>query len=113
MIRKICDRLVWWIASLCAAMMCAGFLGLSGLIVQRSLLALGHELLWTTLSRLIFPALGTLILISTAMIIAGPFSVGVALCEGWYRRGRSGTGWVMVLLSVFNGMPPIVLGIFG
>lgn len=56
---------------------------------------------------------GTLILITTALVVCTPVALGVALLCGVYGRHSRWRDRFMVLLYLLNGVPSILFGILG
>jgi phosphate transport system permease protein len=56
---------------------------------------------------------GTLILISTALLVSTPFALGLALVHGVYLRYHPHRERLTLILYLLNGVPSILFGLFG
>jgi len=56
---------------------------------------------------------GTLILISTALVVSLPAGTGLALLHGVYLRSARARERLWMLLALLNGTPAILFGLFG
>ena len=57
--------------------------------------------------------MGTFILLVTALIVTVPLATGLALVHGVYLKKEKAKERLWLLLSVLNGVPSILLGLFG
>lgn len=57
--------------------------------------------------------MGTLILLVTALFVSVPLATGLALVHGVYLKKERARERLWLLLSVLNGVPSILLGLFG
>lgn len=57
--------------------------------------------------------LGTLILLATALVVSIPLATGLALVHGVYLKNNQAKERLWLFLSVLNGVPSILLGLFG
>ena len=109
-------------------MACAGcalaavglLLGLVGVIAARAFPALSWSFLAEASTEagasggIRYHALGTLILMASALVVTVPLAVGLALVHGVYLRGRERARRRLgLVLHVLNGVPSILFGIFG
>ena len=62
---------------------------------------------------ILYPLLGTLLLVLVAALTAGPWALGGALYLGHIARGTRRAAVLRQLLLVLNGIPSIVFGIAG
>ena len=62
---------------------------------------------------ILYQLLGTLILITTAVVVCAPFAVGIALVHGVYLRDHPIKKQLTLLLYLMNGVPSILFGILG
>ncbi len=118
--RKLINLLLPVLAGLCALISGAVLLSIVAAILFRGLPALSWHFL-TEQIRLVgaeggifFNLVGTLILIGTALVIAAPTALALALTHsvyltGWPRLRRS----LEMFLHVLNGVPSILFGLFG
>jgi phosphate transport system permease protein len=116
--RRIFDRLFRLVTGLCAL----GTLGLLGAIafalLARGLPALGWHPGGSAVGALpgsggiLYPLLGSLLLVATALIIATPLATALALLETVYLGGRARRA-LRTGLYVANAVPSILFGIFG
>ncbi len=56
---------------------------------------------------------GTLILLATALAVSAPVAVGLGLVHGVYLKNERAKERLWLLLSVLNGVPSILFGLFG
>ena len=56
---------------------------------------------------------GTLILLVTALLVSAPLATGLALVHGVYLRSERAKERLWLLLSLLNGVPSILFGLFG
>lgn len=56
---------------------------------------------------------GTLILLATALLVSAPVATGLALVHGVYLKNERAKERLWLLLSVLNGVPSILFGLFG
>jgi len=117
--RKFISHLIRSVAGLCALVAC-GILGLIvGAIIQRGWPAMS----WTFLTEQIrlvgaaggifYNVVGTVILTTTALAVSVPVAVSLALVLEVYLRHSRHRGRLALTLTVLNGMPSILFGIFG
>ncbi|MDQ3198327.1 MAG: phosphate ABC transporter permease PstA [Verrucomicrobiota bacterium] len=107
------------LCGLCTLVACALFLGLVFVIAQRGLPALS----WTFITEQIrqvgaeggifYNLVGTLILITAALLVSAPIAVGLALTHTVYLRNAAAKSRLGLFLYTLNGIPSIVFGIFG
>jgi phosphate transport system permease protein len=107
------------VCAACALLACGLLLGVIFVIAQRGLPALS----WTFFTEQIrqvgsaggifYNLIGTVILITTAGLICAPIATGLALTQAVYLRSPSARGRLGLFLYTLNGIPSIVLGIFG
>jgi len=103
----------------CALLSCGVLLLIVGAIFFRGLPAISWNF-FTEQIRLVGAAggifynlVGTLILISTALVVCTPVALGVGLLCGVYGRHSRWRERFMVLLHLLNGVPSILFGILG
>jgi phosphate transport system permease protein len=118
--RKALDRALWLACLGCALLAVGLLLGLVAVIADRALPALSWSFLGKAAAQagaaggIRYHVLGTLILMATALAVTVPLSVGLALVQGVYLRGRArGRRRLGLLLHVLNGVPSILFGVFG
>jgi phosphate transport system permease protein len=116
--RRWLDRAFWLAAGGCAALAVALMVGIAALLVSRALPALSWELV-TRASReagagggLVYQLAGTLILVATALAVAAPPAVGLALL-GTVYLGPGARRALRLGLFGWNGVPSIVFGLYG
>ena len=117
--RKALDLALAGFAALAAFVAIGILVGLVAVIAQRG----APAVTWTFLTeqiRLVGAAggifwnvVGTLILLVTALAVCLPLAVAVALTERVWLRGARARRLVRTALYTLNGVPTIVLGIFG
>jgi phosphate transport system permease protein len=117
--RKLLDFVFAGVVALCGFIAVSLFAGLLVLLIERgspairwaffteSMRAAGAEggVLWNIT--------GTLILLATALLACAPTGVALALLEQVWLRGTRARRLLRTALYTLNGMPTIVLGIFG
>ena len=118
--RKLTNVLLPLVAGLCALVSAAVLLSIVAAIGFRGLPALSWHFL-TEQIRLVgaeggifFNLVGTLILLGTALGVAAPSALGLALTHsvyltGWPRMRRG----LEMFLHILNGVPSILFGLFG
>ncbi len=117
--RRVSNFLFPALCGLCTLLACAVFLGLVFVIAQRGLPALS----WTFITEQIrqvgaeggifYNLVGTLILITAALLVSAPIAVGLALTHTVYLRNATAKSRLGLFLYTLNGIPSIVFGIFG
>ncbi len=117
--RRVSNFLFPALCGLCILLACAVFLGLVFVIAQRGLPALS----WTFITEQIrqvgaeggifYNLVGTLILITAALLVSAPIAVGLALTHAVYLRNAAAKSRLGLFLYTLNGIPSIVFGIFG
>ena len=116
-------RLVSWLLALAvgvASLLVALVLGaLVWIVVGRGASAVSWDFLTTGIEQagaaggILYPLLGTLLLVLVAALVATPWALGSALYIGHIARGTRRAGTLRQLLLVLNGIPAIVFGIVG
>ncbi len=117
--RRVSNFLFPALGGLCTLLACAVFLGLVFVIAQRGLPAMS----WTFITEQIrqvgaeggifYNLVGTLILITAALLVSAPVAVGLALTHTVYLRNAAAKSRLGLFLYTLNGIPSIVFGIFG
>ena len=117
--RRALDRLFTLGAGLCAALAVGVMALIAAAIVWRG----GAVLSWQFLTEQIrlvgasggvfFNIVGTIILAGTALLVSTPIATGVALVQGVYLRNDCARERIRLLLSLLNGVPSILFGLFG
>jgi phosphate transport system permease protein len=117
--RKLIDFAVAAVTGLCVLIAVGILCGLVGVIVQRGWPAVSWGFL-TEQIRLVgasggifWNLVGTIILLLTALIACVPMALGLALTERVWLRSPRARRALRTVLYTFNGVPSIVLGIFG
>ena len=117
--RKLKNNVFVAVTGACALLSCSVLLLIVGVIFFRGLPAISWNF-FTEQIRLVGAAggifynlVGTLILISTALVVCTPVALGVGLLCGVYGRHSRWRERFMVLLYLFNGVPSILFGILG
>ena len=105
--------------ALCALIACGVLALIIGAILFRGLPSVSWQFL-TEQMRLVgadggifHNVVGTLILITTALIVSAPVAVGIALVHGVYLRHEAGKRRLLLLLYLLNGVPSLLFGLFG
>ncbi len=60
-----------------------------------------------------FNLVGTLILITTAMLVSSPLAISIALLQRVYLKSALARRRVLLLLYLLNGVPSLLFGLFG
>jgi len=117
--RRLTNTLVPVALAACAFVACGVVLLLVGAIVFRGFPALNWRF-FTEQIRLVgaeggifYNLVGTAILITTALLVAAPIALGVALVHSVYLRREVTRRRLMLALYVLNGVPSILFGILG
>ncbi len=117
--RRTLDRLFTVGATACAALAISVILLIVAGLIWRGGSALSWQFL-TEQIRLVGAAggifyniVGTLILVTTALLVSVLMAVGIALVHGVYLRSEVARERLRLLLSVLNGVPSILFGLFG
>ncbi|MDQ6861399.1 MAG: ABC transporter permease subunit [Verrucomicrobiota bacterium] len=117
--RRASNLLFQALCGLCALLACALLVGLVFVIAQRGIPALSWSFFTEQIRQvgsaggIFYNLIGTLILISAALVLCAPFATALALTESVYLRGRSAKSLLGLFLYTLNGIPSIVFGIFG
>ncbi len=117
--RRASDRLFAALCGSCAVIACAVLLGLVFVIAQRGLPAMSWRFLTEQIRQvgaqggIFYNLIGTLILLTAALIITAPIATGLALVHAVYLRRESAQRRLGLFLYTLNGIPSIVFGIFG
>ncbi len=117
--RRASNLLFQALCGLCALLACALLVGLVFVIAQRGIPALSWSFFTEQIRQvgsaggIFYNLIGTLILISAALVLCAPFATALALTEAVYLRGRSTKSLLGLFLYTLNGIPSIVFGIFG
>lgn len=117
--RRTLDRLFVLGTGLCAALAVGVIALIVTAIVQRG----GSAVSWHFLTEQIrlvgaaggvfYNIVGTLILLATALLVSAPIATGLALVHGVYLKNERAKERLWLLLSVLNGVPSILFGLFG
>ncbi|MGD2116043.1 MAG: ABC transporter permease subunit [Acidobacteriota bacterium] len=116
--RRPTEVLFWTGAGLCALAACAVLAGIVGAIVARGLPALSWSFLVQDAREagaaggILYQLAGTVILIVTALAVAAPPAVALALLRTVYLAER-GARRLRLALYAWNGVPSVVFGVFG
>ena len=105
--------------ALCALIACGVLALIIGAILFRGLPSVSWQFL-TEQMRLVgadggifHNVVGTLILITTALVVSAPVAVGIALVHGVYLRHEAWKRRLLLLLYLLNGVPSLLFGLFG
>lgn len=117
--RKFVDIAFPVLSGICAAAACSVLALIAGAILFRGLPAMSWQF-FTEQIRLVGAAggifynlVGTLILITTALIVSAPIALAISLFEAVYFKNNPMRRYLALLLYTLNGVPSIVFGIFG
>jgi phosphate transport system permease protein len=117
--RRWFDRLFLLGAALCATLALSIIALIVIAIVWRGGGAVSWEFLTGAMQRVgaaggvFYNILGTLILLATALAVSAPIAVGLGLVHGVYLSSERAKERLWLLLSVLNGVPSILFGLFG
>jgi phosphate transport system permease protein len=117
--RRGLDRILTWTLSLCALGVFGVMFGLIVVLIVRGAPALSWEFLSTPMKEagaaggIFYNIVGTLILVTTALILCAPLATGLALVLGVYLKHSGWQRRCWLLLAIWNGMPSILFGLFG
>lgn len=117
--RRSLDRLFFVATGLCAVIAVGVIALIVGAIVWRG----GGAVSWQFLTEQIrlvgasggvfYNIVGSLILLATALAVSAPVAVGLGLVHGVYLQNERAKERLWLLLSVLNGVPSILFGLFG
>ncbi len=113
------DRLFILCTALCAALPVVIIVFIIGVIAWRGGGALSWEFLTDQIRSagadggIFYNIAGTLILLMTAFLVSVPIATGLALVHGVYLKNERTKERLWLLLSVLNGVPSILFGLFG
>jgi phosphate transport system permease protein len=117
--RRWIDRLFSAGAYLCGALALSIILLVGGAVVWRGAGAISWQFLTEQIKLVgadggvFYNVIGTLILLITALVVSAPIAVGLGLMHGVYLRSIRAKERLWMLLSVMNGVPSILFGLFG
>lgn len=117
--RRAFNRIFPALCGCCAALACAVLIGLVFVIAQRGIPALSWEFFTEQIRQvgasggIFYNLIGTLILISAALLISAPLATSFALTHAVYLRSAPAKSRLGLFLYTLNGIPSIVFGIFG
>ena len=117
--RKWLDRAFYALTASCCLAACMILVGVVATILARALPVMSWHLLTEEMAEggvsggLLYQVLGTLILMASALAISGVLAVALALTTATYLEGSRYQRWLKLWLYAINGVPSIVLGIFG
>jgi phosphate transport system permease protein len=117
--RRWLDRAFWLACALCAAGVGVLLAGIAGAILWRGLPVLRPGFLTAASSEagasggVRDEIVGTLILITTALLVSAPLATGVALVHSVYLRSLPARRRLLVALYTANALPSILFGIAG
>ena len=119
LLRKTVDIVIAVLVCIAALIVVSILVGLVGVIAWRGAPALNWSFL-TEQIRLVGAAggifwnlIGTIVLIGSALLICTPLAVALALLERVWLTASGGRRALRSFLYTLNGVPTIVLGIFG
>lgn len=118
--RRFTNSLVAILTGLCALLSAAALFSIVAAILFKGLPALSWRFLTEQIKLvgadggIFYNLIGTFILISTALATAAPLAVAISLTHGVYLHRKSRIRRCLELfLHVLNGVPSILLGLFG
>ncbi len=107
------------LCGLCALIACGLLFGLVLVIAQRGVPALSWSFITEQIRQvgaeggIFYNLVGTIILLGTTILICAPIAIGLALTHSVYLKGAAAKSRLGLFLYTLNGIPSIVLGIFG
>lgn len=116
---RLLDRLFRAVTGACAFGACALFLGIAGTILVKGLPAVDWRFLLQGPGEqfgsggIVYQALGTLVLVATALAISVPLAMGLSLIQTIYLDSVRAKRRLRLALYTANGVPSILFGIFG
>ncbi len=117
--RRTLDWIFRLATTLCALIACGVLVLIVAAILLRGLPSVSWQFL-TEHIRLVgadggifHNVVGTLILITTALIVSAPVAVGIALVHGVYLLHEAWRRRLLLLLYLLNGVPSLLFGLFG
>ncbi len=117
--RRVVDRLFVALVAACGAAACVLMLGIAGYLLWRGAPVLSATFLTTATAEagaaggVAYQLLGTCLLVVTALVMSVPPAVGVALLATFYAEQAPIARPLTYILHVLNGLPTVLLGIFG
>lgn len=117
--RKLRDALVVGGACACALVACATLFAVVATVVGRGLPAIDASFLTEPMRAggaeggIAGQLVGTLLLVTTAVVVCAPLAIGVGLTLGFFVRGERARGRIELALYVLGGLPSILFGIAG
>lgn len=117
--RRVVDFLVTLLVTACGVVVCALVALVAGAVLWRGLPAVDWRFLTEATRQaggaggIAFQIAGTLLLVTTALAVAVPPAVAVALVHSVYLVSAAARRRVAAGLYALNGVPSILLGIFG
>ncbi len=118
--RRLLSMAVPALAALAAALVLTVVIGVLGVLLARGAGAVNFAFL-TTGSReagaeggVVWQLVGTFVLIASALVVATPLALALALTQEFYLTKRARARRVMAwILQMLNGVPSVVFGILG
>ncbi len=117
--RRCIDRLFVLATAACLLFALGVISFIVGVIVWRGFGALSWQFLTDQIRSagaaggIFYNIVGTLILLATALIVCVPLATGLALMHGVYLKKQRSRERLWLFLSVLNGVPSILFGLFG
>lgn len=117
--RRALDRVMTAATFLCAALAVGVIALIVFAVVQRGATAISWGFFTEQMELvgaaggIFYNIVGTLILLFTALAVSLPVATGVALVQSVYLRGPRARERLWLGLSVLNGVPSILFGLFG
>lgn len=117
--RRWLDRAFYALTAACCLTACLILLGVVTTILIRAAPVLDWRLLTEPMTEgggaggVLYQILGTVLLMVSALAISAPMAGAMALVAAVYLKGTRYQRWLGLWLYALNGVPSIVLGIFG
>ncbi|MFK5924447.1 MAG: phosphate ABC transporter permease PstA [Verrucomicrobiota bacterium] len=117
--RRCIDRLFVLATAACLIFALGVISFIVGVIVWRGFGALSWQFLTDQIRSagaaggIFYNIVGTLVLLATALVVSAPLATGLALMHGVYLKKQRSRERLWMFLSVLNGVPSILFGLFG
>lgn len=117
--RRALDRVLTWVTFLCTALAVGVIALIVSAIIWRGASSISWGFFTEQMERvgaaggIFYNLVGTLILLLTALLVSLPVATGIALVQAVYLRNPRTRERLWIGLSVLNGIPSILFGLFG
>ncbi len=117
--RRRGDQLFTLLTGVCAVLSVSVIVTIIAAIAWRGGSAVSWEFLTDQIRHvgagggIFYNIVGSLILLATALFVSAPIAAGLALVHGVYLKSERAKERLWLLLSILNGVPSILFGLFG